>query len=102
MAAPTKVGLKEDVLCSCEQKGSMPKGHFTRQTVLDCGQALSETLSNQSQELLWIEQKPKVHAETQDRTGDLQIFSLTLSQLSYRGNTSSTKRSLVHRSAGCC
>ena len=24
-------------------------------------------------------------AETQDRTGDLQIFSLTLSQLSYRG-----------------
>ena len=26
------------------------------------------------------------HAETRDRTGDLQIFSLTLSQLSYRGN----------------
>ena len=25
------------------------------------------------------------NAETQDRTGDLQIFSLTLSQLSYRG-----------------
>ena len=25
-------------------------------------------------------------AETQDRTGDLQIFSLTLSQLSYRGS----------------
>ena len=25
-------------------------------------------------------------AETRDRTGDLQIFSLTLSQLSYRGN----------------
>ena len=25
------------------------------------------------------------HAETRDRTGDLQIFSLTLSQLSYRG-----------------
>jgi hypothetical protein len=24
-------------------------------------------------------------AETRDRTGDLQIFSLTLSQLSYRG-----------------
>ena len=24
-------------------------------------------------------------AETQDRTGDLQIFSLTLSQLNYRG-----------------
>ena len=24
-------------------------------------------------------------AETQDRTGDLEIFSLTLSQLSYRG-----------------
>ena len=27
----------------------------------------------------------KQHAETRDRTGDLQIFSLTLSQLSYRG-----------------
>ena len=27
----------------------------------------------------------KSHAETRDRTGDLQIFSLTLSQLSYRG-----------------
>ena len=26
------------------------------------------------------------NAETQDRTGDLQIFSLTLSQLSYRGS----------------
>ena len=26
------------------------------------------------------------HAETRDRTGDLQIFSLTLSQLSYRGD----------------
>ena len=26
------------------------------------------------------------NAETRDRTGDLQIFSLTLSQLSYRGN----------------
>ena len=27
----------------------------------------------------------KINAETRDRTGDLQIFSLTLSQLSYRG-----------------
>ena len=27
----------------------------------------------------------KLFAETRDRTGDLQIFSLTLSQLSYRG-----------------
>ena len=26
-----------------------------------------------------------MHAETRDRAGDLQIFSLTLSQLSYRG-----------------
>ena len=26
------------------------------------------------------------NAETRDRTGDLQIFGLTLSQLSYRGN----------------
>ena len=29
----------------------------------------------------------KKNAETRDRTGDLQIFSLTLSQLSYRGST---------------
>ena len=28
------------------------------------------------------------NAETRDRTGDLQIFSLTLSQLSYRGQLS--------------
>ena len=27
----------------------------------------------------------KENAETRDRTGDLQIFSLTLSQLSYSG-----------------
>ena len=27
----------------------------------------------------------QITAETRDRTGDLQIFSLTLSQLSYRG-----------------
>ena len=27
----------------------------------------------------------RINAETRDRTGDLQIFSLTLSQLSYRG-----------------
>ena len=27
----------------------------------------------------------KNHAETRDRTGDLQVFGLTLSQLSYRG-----------------
>ena len=27
----------------------------------------------------------KSYAETRDRTGDLQIFNLTLSQLSYRG-----------------
>ena len=27
-----------------------------------------------------------ISAETRDRTGDLQIFSLTLSQLSYRGS----------------
>ena len=28
-----------------------------------------------------------MRAETRDRTGDLQIFGLTLSQLSYRGHT---------------
>ena len=30
-----------------------------------------------------------IDAETRDRTGDLQIFSLTLSQLSYRGDCES-------------
>ena len=35
-------------------------------------------------------------AETQDRTGDLQIFSLTLSQLSYRG--AQNGRALAYRS----
>ena len=32
------------------------------------------------------------NAVTQDRTGDLQIFSLTLSQLSYRGHGGSDER----------
>ena len=32
-----------------------------------------------------FEQSMAEHAETRDRTGDLQIFSLALSQLSYRG-----------------
>ena len=32
------------------------------------------------------------NAETRDRTGDLQIFSLTLSQLSYRGGWAKTRR----------
>ena len=40
-----------------------------------------------------------MYAETRDRAGDLQIFSLTLSQLSYRGLASVvlavTLRSLV-------
>jgi hypothetical protein len=31
------------------------------------------------------EERLSQDAETRDRTGDLQIFSLTLSQLSYRG-----------------
>ena len=35
----------------------------------------------------------EAHAETRDRTGDLQIFSLTLSQLSYRGYASSVTHS---------
>ena len=38
------------------------------------------------------------NAETRDRTGDLQIFSLTLSQLSYRGDTSLLK--CLHLSSG--
>ena len=34
-------------------------------------------------------------AETRDRTGDLQIFSLTLSQLSYRGSGIQEPRALM-------
>ena len=34
-------------------------------------------------------------AETRDRTGDLQIFSLTLSQLSYRGGHSISACQLI-------
>ena len=34
------------------------------------------------------------HAETRDRTGDFQIFSLTLSQLSYRGYAPNLKPTL--------
>ena len=33
----------------------------------------------------WQERKKKTDAATRDRTRDLQIFSLTLSQLSYSG-----------------
>ena len=35
-----------------------------------------------------------ISAETRDRTGDLQIFSLTLSQLSYRGLVSAGRNAL--------
>ena len=34
-------------------------------------------------------------AETRDRTGDLQIFSLTLSQLSYRGHIISVGKGVI-------
>ena len=40
-------------------------------------------------------------AETRDRTGDLQIFSLTLSQLSYRGLLFGTGDD-VERALGWC
>ena len=35
--------------------------------------------------VLCLQHHKEVHAETRDRTGDLQIFSLTLSRLSYSG-----------------
>ena len=35
----------------------------------------------------------QTNAETRDRTGDLQIFGLTLSQLSYRGYAPNLKPS---------
>ena len=42
------------------------------------------------------------HAETRDRTGDLQIFGLTLSQLSYRGLMTSTRVEIYpHCGSGC-
>ena len=34
----------------------------------------------------WVTNMRWKDAETRDRTGDLQIFDLTLSQLSYRGS----------------
>ena len=40
--------------------------------------------------------KPAITAETRDRTGDLQIFSLTLSQLSYRGSCCSVQMAIQH------
>ena len=41
--------------------------------------------------------RPQKDAETRDRTGDLQIFGLTLSQLSYRGGAT---RGVLCYSAG--
>ena len=35
---------------------------------------------------IWMRRWHDMPAETRDRAGDLQIFSLTLSQLSYRGH----------------
>ena len=37
----------------------------------------------------------KKSAETWDRTGDLQIFGLTLSQLSYRGSAEKGREALI-------
>ena len=39
----------------------------------------------------------KQNAETRDRTGDLQIFSLTLSQLSYRGYVLNARHNLSRK-----
>ena len=39
-----------------------------------------------------LKKHSQCNAETRDRTGDLQIFSLTLSQLSYRGEWLSISR----------
>ena len=47
---------------------------------------------------LWSATSPHT-AETRDRTGDLQIFSLTLPQLSYRGYTFMTRPPLLK--GGC-
>ena len=41
------------------------------------------------------ERVQQVPAETRDRTGDLQIFSLTLSQLSYRGHIISVGKDVI-------
>ena len=45
----------------------------------------SERLAREILELLTLPAESQKRAETRDRTGDLQIFSLTLPQLSYRG-----------------
>ena len=43
------------------------------------------TITTQMNHEFYAQQIYEKHAETRDRTGDLQIFSLALSQLSYRG-----------------
>jgi hypothetical protein len=47
--------------------------------------------SNSNFLLLRLANTQRLNAETRDRTGDLQIFGLTLSQLSYRGYTSNVQ-----------
>ena len=50
----------------------------------------------------WLNQAKicwREYAETRDRTGDLQIFSLTLSQLSYRGRLPSLAKQVASRVA---
>ena len=47
-------------------------------------------------QVTWGGPGPRSDAETRDRTGDLQTFALTLSQLSYRGYISSLPQTSGH------
>ena len=49
-------------------------------------------------------QKKKMSAQTRDRTGNLQIFSLTLSQLSYRGRVMREGKNVIQmqKALGTC
>ena len=51
-----------------------------------CGLLAQRISVGQKVQLCPREPAHQGNAETRDRTGDLQIFSLTLSQLSYRGS----------------
>ena len=48
-----------------------------------------KSLTGTTEHRILHKSRVRENAETRDRTGDLQIFSLTLSQLSYRGSSKS-------------
>jgi hypothetical protein len=59
----------------------------------------TETIPDTTAQTQHTANKKHKTAETRDRTGDLQIFSLTLSQLSYRGRWRSNRPTLKRQVA---